>query len=121
MYSIGDIHQAFYVCNILFFGKIDLRSLKEVIHMNFIWFLIIGLIAGWAAGKIMQGSSFGIGGNVIVGVVGAFIGGFLLDLIGFTTYGLVGSLVMSIIGAIVLLFIINMVSHGEARVDKTNK
>lgn len=86
--------------------------------MSFIWFLIIGLIAGWAAGKIMQGSSFGVGGNIIVGIIGAFIGGFLFDILGFTTYGLIGSIITATIGAVLLLFIVNMVRHGEARVDK---
>ncbi|OEH86905.1 transglycosylase [Desulfuribacillus stibiiarsenatis] len=85
--------------------------------MNFIWFLIIGLIAGWAGGQIMRGRGFGIGGNIIVGIIGAFIGGFVLDLIGYTTYGLIGSLIMAIVGAVILLFIVNMFRFGEARVE----
>jgi len=89
--------------------------------MDFIWFLIVGLIAGWIAGKIMQGGSFGVGGNIIVGVIGAFIGGLLFDMLGFSTYGLIGSLAMATVGAVILLFIVNMVTRGEARVDKGNK
>ena len=52
--------------------------------MNIILFLLIGLVAGWLAGKIMKGKGFGLVGNLVVGVVGAFIGGFVfnaLDLI----------------------------------------
>ena len=47
--------------------------------MNIILFLLIGLVAGWLAGKIMKGKGFGLVGNLIVGVVGAFIGGFIFN------------------------------------------
>ena len=47
--------------------------------MNFIMFLIIGAIAGWLAGTIMKGRGFGLLGNMVVGIVGAFIGGFLFS------------------------------------------
>lgn len=77
--------------------------------MGVIWFLIIGLIAGWLAGKIMRGGGFGFGGNLAVGVLGALIGGFLFRLLGLAAYGLVGSLVTATVGAIVLLWIVSMV------------
>ncbi|HVW66877.1 MAG TPA: GlsB/YeaQ/YmgE family stress response membrane protein [Candidatus Peribacteraceae bacterium] len=77
--------------------------------MDFIWFLIIGGIAGWIAGEIMRGHGFGILGNIAVGIVGALIGGFL-----FGAYGLVGSLISATVGSIILLFILNLIGRRTA-------
>ena len=74
--------------------------------MNFIWFLLIGLIAGWLAGQIMKGKGFGLGGNLIIGVIGALLGGFLFGLLGLSSNSLLGSLVTATVGAIVLLFLV---------------
>ena len=73
--------------------------------MALIWFLLIGLAAGWLAGEIMK-SKRGLAGNLVVGVVGAFIGGFLGRLVGLSAHGLIGSLIMATIGAVVLLWAI---------------
>jgi uncharacterized membrane protein YeaQ/YmgE (transglycosylase-associated protein family) len=77
--------------------------------MSFLWFLIIGAVAGWLAGLIMKGQGFGILGNIIVGVIGALLGGFLFGLLGFTVGGLLGSLITALVGAIVLLFLVGLV------------
>ena len=74
--------------------------------MNFIWFLLIGLIAGWLAGQITKGSGFGLVGDLIVGVIGALLGGFLFGLLGLSANSLLGSLVTATVGAIVLLFLV---------------
>jgi len=73
--------------------------------MNFILFLIIRALAGWLAGQIMKGRGFGVIGNILVGVVGAFIGGFLFRVLGFAAFGLIAQLIMATIGAIILLWI----------------
>ena len=78
--------------------------------MKFIGFLIIGAIAGWLAGVIKKGKGFGLGGNLIVGIVGAMLGGFLFGLIGLQSTGVVGSLVVATIGAVVLLSLISKFS-----------
>jgi uncharacterized membrane protein YeaQ/YmgE (transglycosylase-associated protein family) len=80
--------------------------------MNLVLFLLIGLAAGWLAGKIMKGRGFGLVGNLIVGVIGAFIGGYLFDLLDITMGGLVGELVMAVVGALVLLFIVGLVKRA---------
>lgn len=80
--------------------------------MSFIWFLVVGLIAGWLAGQIMKGKGFGLWGNLIVGVIGAFVGGFLFDLLGLSFGGIVGSLIAALVGAIVLLWIIGLVKKS---------
>lgn len=74
--------------------------------MELIWFVLIGLIAGWLAGEIMKGSGFGLLGNLVVGVIGALIGGFLFRILGITAGGLLGQLIVATIGAIVLLFVV---------------
>lgn len=80
--------------------------------MNFIFFLIIGAIAGWLAGQIMKGRGFGLLGNIVVGIVGAFLGGFLFSLLGLASFGLMGSLVTATVGAVVLLYLIGVVKKS---------
>ena len=77
--------------------------------MNILYYVLIGIVAGWLAGQIMKGSGFGLLGNLVVGIIGAVIGGVLLDLLGFASSGLIGSLITATIGAIVLLWIARMV------------
>jgi len=77
--------------------------------MNIVWFLLIGLAAGWLAGRIMKGKGFGVAGNLVVGVIGALVGGFLFQLLGITAGGLIGALVMATVGAIVLLALVGLI------------
>ncbi|MDX1334407.1 MAG: GlsB/YeaQ/YmgE family stress response membrane protein [Gammaproteobacteria bacterium] len=77
--------------------------------MGIIAFLIIGIIAGWLAGKIIRGGGFGIIGNMAVGVVGAVIGGFIFSFVGITTGGWLGSIVTATVGALVLLFLVGLI------------
>ena len=76
-------------------------------RMSIIWFLIIGVVAGWIAGELTRGSGFGLLGNLIVGIVGALLGGFLFDILDIGPYGLLGQLLMSVIGAVSFLFILS--------------
>lgn len=77
--------------------------------MNIILFLLIGLVAGWLAGKIMKGKGFGLVGNLVVGVVGAFIGGFVFNALDIAFAGIVGSLIAALVGALILLWIIGLI------------
>jgi uncharacterized membrane protein YeaQ/YmgE (transglycosylase-associated protein family) len=77
--------------------------------MSIVWFLIVGLIAGWIAGSLVKGSGFGLVGDLVVGVIGALLGGFLFQMLGLGgANGLVGSIVVATIGAVVLLVVIRM-------------
>lgn len=76
--------------------------------MGFLWFLVIGALAGFIAGKIMKGKGFGLFGNLVVGVIGAFIGGFLFGILGIHAGGFVGSLIMASVGACVLLWLVGV-------------
>ena len=72
-------------------------------------FLVIGVIAGWIAEKVMK-RDHGLLTNLIVGIVGAYLGAYLFDVVGLSARaGFVGSLVVATIGAVVLLAIINLV------------
>jgi uncharacterized membrane protein YeaQ/YmgE (transglycosylase-associated protein family) len=80
--------------------------------MEFLWFILIGLAAGWLAGQLMRGGGFGVIGDIIVGVIGALLGGFLFGSLGiFPGGGLFGSLIVATIGAVVLLFLLRPVRY----------
>ena len=75
-----------------------------------LWFLVIGLIAGWFAGVLVKGRGFGILGDILVGIVGAELGGWIYSELGVSTsYGFVGAVLMSFVGAVALLVIIKLV------------
>jgi uncharacterized membrane protein YeaQ/YmgE (transglycosylase-associated protein family) len=77
--------------------------------MNWLWFLLIGLAAGWLAGLLTRGKGFGAAGNLLVGALGAVLGGFLQDLLGFRSVSRVGSLISATLGALVLLAIVGLI------------
>jgi len=77
--------------------------------MGIITFLIIGAIAGWLAGKIMNGGGFGILINIVIGIVGAVVGGFVFGLLGIKTGGFVGSIITATLGAVILLYLGKMI------------
>ena len=77
-----------------------------------VWVVLIGLLAGWLAGKITRGRGFGVLGDLIVGILGSLLGSFLFGLIGIVAYGLLGRLVLSVVGAIVLLWLIRLIKRA---------
>jgi len=82
--------------------------------MGIVWFILIGLAAGFLAGWLTKGSGFGWVGNLVVGVVGAFISGYIIfPLLGLKTEGLIGSLIAATIGAVVLLLILGFISKRK--------
>jgi uncharacterized membrane protein YeaQ/YmgE (transglycosylase-associated protein family) len=78
--------------------------------------LLVGLIAGWAAGQVSRGRGFGLIGNVIVGLIGALIGGFLAGFLLTGTVGFVGSVIVAFFGAVILLAVARMAGGGRLRV-----
>lgn len=76
-----------------------------------IW-LIIGLIAGFVASRVMRGRGYGLVGDIIIGIIGAFIGGLLANLlIPDANFGLIGSIIVAIIGACILIALLRAVSR----------
>ncbi|MFO1095348.1 MAG: GlsB/YeaQ/YmgE family stress response membrane protein [Planctomycetaceae bacterium] len=80
--------------------------------MGFLWFILIGIAAGWLAGQIMKGGGFGLVGDLVVGVIGALLGGWLFGLAGIGAGGLLGQLVVATVGAIVLLLLLRLIKRG---------
>src|SRR5437588_3924263 len=80
-----------------------------------VWWLIVGLIAGFLASVVMRGGGYGIVGDTIVGIVGALIGGFLASLLGIGASGFIGTVIVAFIGACILIAILRAVSGGYGR------
>jgi uncharacterized membrane protein YeaQ/YmgE (transglycosylase-associated protein family) len=81
--------------------------------MNIIIFLLIGLIAGWLAGQIVDGRGLGTVGDIVVGIIGAFIGGYLAPRLFGEAYGFWGAVAVATFGAVVLLFIAKLFRRGS--------
>jgi len=77
--------------------------------MDFVWFILIGILAGFLAGLIMKGKGFGLWINLLVGIVGGVLGGWIFSLLKISYQGLPGQIICSTIGAVVLLFIVSLV------------
>lgn len=77
-------------------------------NLGWLWFIIIGILAGFIAGKLMRGGGFGIIVNLIVGIIGAVLGGWIFGVLGIAAGGILGSLVTATVGAIVLLWIVSL-------------
>jgi uncharacterized membrane protein YeaQ/YmgE (transglycosylase-associated protein family) len=71
-------------------------------------FLLIGIVAGFLAGKIMKGSGFGLIGDLIIGVIGSFIGVWIFGLLGISSGGVLGLLAAAVVGALLLLYVIRL-------------
>jgi uncharacterized membrane protein YeaQ/YmgE (transglycosylase-associated protein family) len=79
---------------------------------NLLYFLLIGLVAGWLAGKVMKGSGYGLIGDLVIGVVGAFLGGWIFGLLHIAAGGLLGLLVTAFVGAVVLVWLLRMMKRA---------
>jgi uncharacterized membrane protein YeaQ/YmgE (transglycosylase-associated protein family) len=81
--------------------------------MNLLWFLIVGLIAGWLAGLVMKGGGYGVVGDMIVGVIGALLGGWLFGQLGLSAGGgLIGAIIVAFIGAVILIFLLRVIKRA---------
>jgi uncharacterized membrane protein YeaQ/YmgE (transglycosylase-associated protein family) len=79
---------------------------------NLLIFLLVGIVAGWLAGKIMRGGGFGLFGDMVVGVLGALFGGWLFSRLGIATWGIAGLLITALVGAMVLLFLLRLIKRA---------
>ncbi|HZS75128.1 MAG TPA: GlsB/YeaQ/YmgE family stress response membrane protein [Ktedonobacteraceae bacterium] len=81
-----------------------------------IWWLIVGLIAGFLASVVMRGGGYGIVGDIIAGLIGAFVGGWLFSLLGVSAGGgLLGTIIVAFIGACIVIALLRAVSGGYRR------
>lgn len=79
--------------------------------------LVVGLIAGWLAGMVMKGGGFGLAGDMIVGLVGAVIGGLLFGQLTTGTPHLLGTIVVAFVGACILIALVRVFVHGRRTFD----
>jgi uncharacterized membrane protein YeaQ/YmgE (transglycosylase-associated protein family) len=82
--------------------------------MNTYWVyvIVIGILAGFLAGKIMRGRGFGLIVDLLLGIAGSFIGGWVFGRLGIASGGLVGQLLMSLVGALLLLFLVRLIKRA---------
>lgn len=81
-----------------------------------IWWIIVGLIAGWLTGKIMSGGGYGPFMDIIIGIIGAVAGGYLMSHLGFAgSGGMVYTIVVAVIGAVILTLLLRLVTRGRVR------
>ncbi len=84
-----------------------------MVAMNILWFLLIGVLAGWLAGVIVKGGGFGLVGDLVVGVIGALLGGLLFAGLGSAVGGgLAGSLAVATLGAVLLLLVLRLIKRN---------
>lgn len=81
--------------------------------MNIVAFLFVGLIAGWIASTLVEGHGLGLFRDMAVGIIGAFVGGFIFNIFGITTYGFWSSMITSIVGAMVFLYVLALFTRSS--------
>ena len=84
----------------------------EVQAHGFIWWVVIGLVAGWVAGHLTRGRGFGCIVDIILGLIGAVLGGWIFTRLGIVTFGFFGSLAAATVGAVLLVSIARLFAGG---------
>ncbi len=84
--------------------------------MVIIWWIIVGIIAGWITGKIMSGGGYGALMDMVIGLIGALIGGFIMRSLGFAgSGGIIYTIIVAVIGAVILTLLLRLVTRGRVR------
>jgi len=81
-----------------------------------LWWIIVGVIAGWVTGKLMKGSGYGFIMDMIVGLVGALIGGWIAGMLGFGStgsHGMIGAIIIAVIGAVLLTLVVRLITGNR--------
>jgi uncharacterized membrane protein YeaQ/YmgE (transglycosylase-associated protein family) len=84
---------------------------------SWIWWIVVGLIAGWITGKLMQGEGYGPIMDIIVGIAGAFVGGFVFEHLGLHRGGqtFLYTIFVAVVGAVLLTFLLRLITGGRSR------
>jgi uncharacterized membrane protein YeaQ/YmgE (transglycosylase-associated protein family) len=80
--------------------------------MWLLWTIILGILAGFIASKLVSGSGMGVLMDLVVGIVGSVLGGWIFGLLGLGAYGLIGQLIMAVLGAVVLLLLVRAIKRA---------
>jgi uncharacterized membrane protein YeaQ/YmgE (transglycosylase-associated protein family) len=82
---------------------------------SIIWWIIVGLIAGFITGKLMKGSGYGTLGDIIVGIIGAVVGGYIMRAAGFAgSGGMIYTILVAVLGAVLLTLILRLISGNRS-------
>ena len=77
-----------------------------------IWWIVVGLIAGWAAGKIMKGGGYVVIADIVLGIVGAIVGGWVVSFVGLGGGGTIWTILVAILGAVILIWITRLIKKA---------
>lgn len=77
-----------------------------------IWWIVVGLIAGWAAGRIMKGGGYGMIADIILGILGGILGGWVIGKLGYGGGGMVWSILVAILGAVILIALTRLIKKA---------
>jgi uncharacterized membrane protein YeaQ/YmgE (transglycosylase-associated protein family) len=77
-----------------------------------LYWIIVGLIAGFLAGKVMKGGGYGVLMDIVLGMLGAIVGGWLFGMLGISAGGLIGGILVAFIGAVVLIWLTRMLKKA---------
>jgi uncharacterized membrane protein YeaQ/YmgE (transglycosylase-associated protein family) len=78
-----------------------------------LWWMVVGLIAGWLAGKVMKGGGYGVVMDIVIGIIGAVIGGWVFGLLGgFPFGGMAGTIVVAFAGAVLFLWLVRLIKKA---------
>jgi len=80
--------------------------------LHLVWWVVVGLIAGWAAGKIMKGGGYGVVMDIILGIIGAVAGGWLVGFVGIHAGGFISTILVAILGAVILIWITRLIKKA---------
>jgi uncharacterized membrane protein YeaQ/YmgE (transglycosylase-associated protein family) len=91
-------------------------SFERGIDMFILWWIIVGIIAGWITGKIMSGGGYGVFMDMVIGIIGAIIGGYIMRSLGHAgSGGFVYTIVVAVFGAVLLTLLLRLVTRGRVR------
>lgn len=80
--------------------------------LGFIEFIVVGLIAGWLAGKVMKGGGYGVLTDIVLGILGGILGGWIFGVLGWQGGGLIASLIVAFVGAVILVGITRLIKKA---------
>ncbi|MFZ0818470.1 MAG: GlsB/YeaQ/YmgE family stress response membrane protein [Candidatus Acidiferrales bacterium] len=86
--------------------------MNNLMNNSWLWIVVIGIVAGFLAGKVMRGKGFGLIVDLLLGIVGSFLGGWVFTQLGIAGGGLAGQLLMALVGALLLLFIVRLIKKA---------
>jgi uncharacterized membrane protein YeaQ/YmgE (transglycosylase-associated protein family) len=83
--------------------------------MYLLWWILVGLVAGWLTGKLMKGGGYGFFLDIVLGIVGAIVGGFIARAIGISSEGgLIYTILIALGGAIIVVFLVRLITGKKA-------